>query len=222
MGCLCSLLKSLTFPYPSPVQNLIPKKLNKMRILRKEGIYGIGKKESGKDRGNVNDSSKRDQPGEPNSYIIRSPSQITSPFPSMDEDENLEGVESSDNNERDGSKVLYRSSKTRQANFEEKSEAGSSITDASNFVDHNFPPRPTFVHRAPSLRHHHSTGFNIGSKSISSSVDCVSPISSVVDSSGFMSNSPDTLIVRVSSEPNKPPTIPLKKVTFCEHSDLIK
>ena len=96
--------------------------------------------------------------------IIRSSSQITSSsFPSVDE-EGENGVEKKKRDGYSGKINVFSSSNGKHTNSEESSITGE------NFIDHNFPPQPTFVHRAPSLRHHSKST----SKSISASVDCVS------------------------------------------------
>lgn len=156
------------------------------------------------------------------------------------EEENDEKI----NRKRDefltGSKVhsspsfTMRSKHTNQGEKYDESSSSMSMgtSSESNFVDHNFPDRPTFVHRAPSLRHSSKSS----SKSISASVDCVSSNSfpshpnpmvdpslaqtavhssdpSLVHSHHVSSNSPKISSPKMSLN---------KRVTFCDHHEQIE
>lgn len=140
-----------------------------------------------------------------------------------------------------GSKVHSSNSssyrmRSKHTNEGEKCDESSSsmsmrTSSESNFVDHNFPDRPTFVHRAPSLRHTSKSCSK--SKSISSSVDCISsdsfpsssPSNPMIDSSLIQTadHSSDPSLVHSHHVSSNSPKISInKRVTFCDHHEQIE
>ena len=228
MGCLCSLLKSLSSYSPSVVQSFNSMRSEKKHILKEEakikknleGDENVIEQSSGVQVEWKNHFRRR----EPQKNIIRSSSQITSSLSSPtreggEEEKASENGEQSDETSKRGEylsepSTFFSSTRDKHSNSE-----GSSVTPSS-FLDHDFPSRPTFVHRAPSLRHHSKNS----SKSISSSVDCVSSnsLESSSNSNPISCHLSDPSLVQMPSNSTKLSMNQNKRVTFCEHNERIE